>query len=123
MKKPARERGIFILLVCNKVPQGLLSTFSHPLLMPGQESELNKPQFLRVIEPVASLLLPKVIIVSPFISEATSTFEEPPDVNDAGAPDPLRVITSFAGSKPVIMTLPSVDEETDPFELNVTSYK
>ena len=35
---------------------------------------------LRVIEPVLSLSLPIVITVSPSIVEATSTFEEPPEL-------------------------------------------
>ena len=78
---------------------------------------------VRVIEPVESLSLPNVITVSPLISEATSTFEDPPEVNDDGAPVPLKVITSLAASKPEMITLPSADEETDPLELNVTSYK
>ena len=36
---------------------------------------------------------------------------------------PLRVITSLAVSKSVIITLPSADEITDPPELKLTSYK
>ena len=76
-----------------------------------------------VIEPVALLSLPSVIIVSPFISEATSTLDAPPEVNDAGAPAPLNVMLSLLASKPVIITLPSLAEVTDPLELKVTSYK
>ena len=72
---------------------------------------------------MASLSLPRVIIVSPLMSEATSTFDDPPEVSDAGAPEPLKVITSLAVSKSVIITLPSADEMTDPLELKLTSYK
>ena len=89
------------------------------LITTDEESETP----LRVIEPVALLSLPNVIIVSPLISEATSTFDDPPEVNDAGAPVPLKVITSLAVSKSVIITLPSADEITDPPELKLTSYK
>ena len=78
---------------------------------------------LRVIDPVASLSLPSVTIVSPFISEATSTFDEPPEVNVEGAPVPLRTRTSLLESKPEIMTLPSCAEVTDPLAAKVTSYK
>lgn len=51
---PASERGIVIFSLLNRVPQGLFSTASHPLLIPGQERELNRPQFFKVIEPVST---------------------------------------------------------------------
>ena len=64
----------------------------------------------------------------PFISEATSTLDAPPAAKSAGDPDapnepaPRRTITSDAGSKSAIVTLPSRLERTEePFELNVTS--
>jgi len=46
---PANERGI-LLIFSNKVPQGLLKTVSQPFCIPGQESEVNNPQFFKVIE-------------------------------------------------------------------------
>ena len=77
---------------------------------------------LRVIEPVESLSLPRVITVSPSILVATSTFEEPPEVNDEGAPVPLRTRTSLLASKSEIITLPSLAEVTDPLAAKETSY-
>ena len=53
------------------------------------------------------LSLPNVITVSPSIFEATSTLDEPPEVKDVGAPEPLSVIVSLVASKSEIMTLPS----------------
>tara|TARA_Y100001978_G_scaffold127087_1_gene113369 strand:+ start:231 stop:440 length:210 start_codon:yes stop_codon:yes gene_type:complete len=38
-----------------RVPHGLFRTASHPLFTPGQLNELNKPQFLRVIDPVSAI--------------------------------------------------------------------
>ncbi len=35
------------------VPQALSKTLSHPILLPGQDSELIKPHLLSVIEPVS----------------------------------------------------------------------
>ena len=61
----------------------------------------------KVIVPVASLSLPRVTMVSPLISDATSTFDDPPEVNDEGAPVPLRTSTSLLASKSDIITLPS----------------
>ena len=76
---------------------------------------------LRVIVPVLSLSLPKVITVSPSMFDATSTLDEPPEVNDAGAPEPLSVIVSLVASKSEIITLPSSPRYNEPPE-NVTSY-
>ena len=45
--------------------------------------------------------------MSPLISDATSTFDDPPEVNDEGAPVPLRTSTSLLASKSDIITLPS----------------
>ena len=61
----------------------------------------------KVMLPVLLLSLPRVITVSPSIVDATSTFDEPPDENVPGAPDPLSVIISLAASKSVIITFPS----------------
>ena len=77
---------------------------------------------LRVIVPVESLLLPRLITVSPSILVTTSTFEEPPDVKDAGAPVPLRTRTSLLASKPEMITFPSLAEVTDPLVAKATSY-
>ena len=85
------------------------------------EDESETP--FRVIEPVASLSEPRVTIVSPLMSEATSTFDEPPEVNVEGAPVPLKTSTSLLASKSEIITLPSCAEVTDPLAANVTSYK
>jgi len=51
---PANERGILTWLFSNKVPQGLFKTVSHPFCIPGQDSEVNNPQFFKVIEPVST---------------------------------------------------------------------
>ena len=51
--------------------------------------------------------------------DATSTFDEPPDVKEDG-PRSSNVIVSLAGSKSVIITLPSSPLTTPPPE-NVTS--
>ena len=83
------------------------------------EDESDTP--LRVIVPVLSLSLPRLITVSPSMFEATSTFDVPPEVNDEGAPEPLSVIVSLAESKSVIITFPSSPLVTLPPE-NVTSY-
>ena len=67
-----------------------------------------------MIDPVLLLSLPIVITVSPSIVEATSTFDEPPDVNEDGAPDPLNVIVSLEASKSVSythLTLPTIYSE------------
>ena len=85
------------------------------------EDESDTP--FKVIVPVASLSLPRVTMVSPLISEATSTFEEPPEENVAGAPVPLKTSTSLLASKLEIITLPSWAEVTDPPAAKVTSYK
>jgi hypothetical protein len=68
------------------------------------------------------LSLPRVTIVSPFISEATSTLVVPPEVKDAGAPVPLKTRTSLLASKFEIITLPSLAEVTDPLAAKETSY-
>ena len=52
---PANDRGILTLLFSNKVPQGLFKTVSQPFCMPGHESEVNNPQFFKVIEPVSTM--------------------------------------------------------------------
>ena len=89
---------------------------SSELITTVEESETP----LRVILPVLSLSLPSVITVSPSIVDATSTLEEPPEVKDPGAPEPLSVIVSLAASKSVIMTFPSTPAVTALPE-NVTS--
>ena len=52
---PASDRGMLNRLVSNKVPQGLLKTVSQPFFIPGHESEVNNPQFFKVIEPVSTM--------------------------------------------------------------------
>ena len=52
---PANERGILTWLFSNKVPQGLSKTVSQPFFIPGHESEVNNPQFFKVIEPVSTM--------------------------------------------------------------------
>jgi hypothetical protein len=72
--------------------------------------------------PVESLSLPRVTIVSPLISEATSTLVVPPEVNVVGAPAPLNTRTSLLASKSEIITFPSLEEVTDPLAAKETSY-
>ena len=101
------------------------SAASSTVLITTEEESLTP---VSVIVPVLSLSLPRLITVLPFISEATSTLDTPPAAKSAGDPDapdepaPRRTITSDAGSKLAIVTLPSRLERTEePFELNVTS--
>ena len=77
----------------------------------------------KVIVPVESLSLPSETIVSPSILVATSTLDDPPEVNVEGAPVPLKTRTSLLTSKSEIITLPSDAEVTDPLAAKVTSYK
>ena len=90
---------------------------STELITTDEESETP----FKVIVPVLSLSLPNVITTSPSMFEATSTLVEPPEVKDAGAPAPRKVIVSFDASKSVIITLPSAPVITEPPE-KVTSY-
>jgi len=63
------------------------STFGEPASAASVEvfitTEDDSETPFSVIVPVKSLSLPRVTIVSPLISEATSTFDDPPDVNVA----------------------------------------
>jgi len=42
-------------LFSNKVPQGLFKTVSQPFCIPGHESDVNNPQFFKVIDPVSTI--------------------------------------------------------------------
>ena len=112
----------------DKSTTGLPASASSSTVLRTTEEESLTP--VRVIVPVLSLSLPRVITVLPFISEATSTLEDPPAEKSAGDPEapvdpaPLRTMISELVSKSEITTLPSrLDKTEDPLELKVTSYK